>query len=102
MPQRYSSAPSGRTSVAVRVGEDGAVAEHGDGTVVADGDDGSERVVVAVTPGRRVARASERLDGLFGLVARDEPYSELAQYAVGVEDGGAVDLGERMTQRREM
>ena len=37
-------------SVAVGVGEDLAVAEHRDGTVVADGNDGGAGVVVAVSP----------------------------------------------------
>ena len=49
-----------------------------------------------------VAGASNWFDGLFGVVARHEPYAELAKYTVGVEHGGTVDLGERVAQRREM
>src|SRR6185312_17111331 len=82
--------------------EDLAVAKHGDGTVVADGHHGGERVVVAVTPGGGMARPPEWLDRFFRPVARNEPHSEPSQYPVGVEDRGAVDLGECMTQRCEV
>src|SRR5439155_26947560 len=54
-----STANGGARSVAPGVGENGAVAEHGDGTIVAHRDHGGERVVVAVAPGGRVARAPE-------------------------------------------
>ena len=57
---------------------------------------------MAVAPGGGVASPSDRFDGLFGVVARHESYAESAKYAVGVEDGGTVDLGERVAQRREM
>src|ERR1019366_10517972 len=46
--------------------ENSAVAEHGDRTVVADGDHGGKRVVIAISPPRRVPSASECLDHLFG------------------------------------
>ena len=57
---------------------------------------------MAVAPGGGVARAPSGSTVCFGLVARNEPHAELAQYAVAIEDGGAVDLGESVTQRGEM
>jgi hypothetical protein len=88
--------------VAAGIREDRAVAEHRYGTVVANCDDGREGVVVAVAAGGGVASASDWFDGLFGAAARHKAYAELAKYAVGVKEGGSVDLGERVAHRREV
>ncbi len=57
---------------------------------------------MAVTASGGVAGASERLDRLFGPVAWNEPHSELPQHSVSIEDGGAVHLAERVTERRQV
>src|SRR5262245_61387021 len=54
------------SAVQRRPAEHLAVAQDRDGTVIADGDDGGRRIVVAVPAARRVPRPAERRDGLFG------------------------------------
>jgi hypothetical protein len=88
--------------VLVRVAEHCAVAQHGDRSVFTHGDDGGERVVAAGTAARRVTSTAERFDGLLGSRARNQPHPEPAQHPVGIEHGGAVDLGQGVTQRGEM
>jgi hypothetical protein len=70
--------------------------------ILAHGYHGREGVVVAVAAARGVASAAERLDGLLGLLARNEPHAEEAQHSVGVEDGGAVDLCEGVAERSKV
>src|SRR5882672_2489048 len=76
-----------------------AVAEHGDRTVLAHGEHGGVRIVVAVATTGRVPGATERVDRFLGRVARHQPYAQPAQHTLGVEDRGAVDLGEGVAQR---
>ena len=76
MKEVESGGPVAPSFGLVRTAEDRAVAEHRDGTVLAHGDHGRERVVVAVAAARSVASAAERLDGLLGLLARHEPHAE--------------------------
>jgi hypothetical protein len=49
-----------------------------------------------------VSSTAERLDGFLGSRARHRPHPEPAQHPVGIEDGGAVDLREGVSQRGEM
>ena len=86
----------------VGVAEQGAVAQYGDRAVLADGDDGGERVIAAVATARRMSRTAERFDGLLGGRARHQPHPEPAQHAARIEDGSAVDLRQGVSQRGEM
>src|SRR6476661_2745810 len=92
----------GRSIPVAGVSEDGTTAEHRDRSVVADRDHRGAWVVVAVPPSGGVPSASDGLDGLLGVVARYESHAELAEHALGVEYGRAVDLCERVTQRRQV
>ncbi len=49
-----------------------------------------------------MTHAPEGCDRLLGDSARNEPYAEVTQYAIGVEHGRPVDLSKRMAQWCEM
>jgi hypothetical protein len=88
--------------VTISRSDNSAVSEYGDRTVLADGNHGGKGVVIAVTATRRVPSTAEGLDGLFGSNTRHQPHTEEAKHSVGVKDGGAIDLGERVAKRRQM
>src|SRR5215216_5085250 len=87
---------------AVRAAEHGTVAQYGHGAIVAHRDHGGEWIVVAVATAGSVPSSSERLDAFLRRVAGHEPHAELTKHAFGVEDRGAVDLCEGVTQRGEV
>src|SRR5665213_2184215 len=98
-PSRATVLRLPRSVTVRRSAENIAVAEHGDRTVLTDGDNCGKGVVIAVAPTRRVPSTSEGVDGLFGSDARNEPHAEEAQHSVGVEDSGAIDLGKGVAKR---
>jgi hypothetical protein len=59
------SGPAVRSVASARASEHASAAEQSDRAVLTHGDDGGERIIVAITPTGGVTRAPERLDGPF-------------------------------------
>ena len=81
--------------------EELAVAQDGDGAVLADDDDGGLRVVEAVAATRRVAHAAETATPASASAlgtSRTPSWRRMPR----VEHGRAVDLGEGVAQRRQV
>ncbi len=79
-----------------------ATAEDGNRTVLAHGDHGGQRVVVAVAATGGMTGTSESADVELSGPARDQPHPNPKQDAVDVEDGSTVNLAEGMAERGQV